>query len=113
MGTFFIVILWLYVIGAILYHAVKGIEKLSVFVKRKIIPEAPRVEPAADQLEVKSKLERERFEFSTQTIKHMIEVVEHAIRNNTNQNIKVPWPETEDDKAKLKEMYDRALAKYS
>jgi len=61
----------------------------------------------------KDRLGWEQSEFMKQhTIKHQIEVVEISIHNKTGKIVKISWPESEEDRIKLKEMYDRALAKY-
>lgn len=45
-------------------------------------------------------------------IKHMIEVVELRIFNETGKIVKINYPQTPEDHEKLEVMYNRALAKY-
>lgn len=44
--------------------------------------------------------------------KHMIEVVELRIFNETGKIVKITPPQTPEDHEKLEVMYNRALAKY-
>lgn len=48
-------------------------------------------------------------EFKVSQIEHMIRIVEISIRNRTGKIISVPWPSTEEEKIKLKKMYDGVL----
>lgn len=50
--------------------------------------------------------------FKQHTIKHMISIVQMRILQETGKEIRITPPETEEDLAKLKVMYDKALEKY-
>ena len=50
--------------------------------------------------------------FKQHTIKHMIEIVQMRILQETGKEIRITPPVTEEEHAKLKEMYDKALEKY-
>lgn len=48
-------------------------------------------------------------DFKQKTIQHMMEVIQLKIYNKHEQVIMMKYPETEEEKAKLVEMYNRAL----
>lgn len=56
-------------------------------------------------------MEREHSEeYKKQTTLHMMEVVETKIWNKTGKKIEVKFPETDEEKLKLQEMYDSVIA---
>lgn len=58
-------------------------------------------------------VEQTSEEFQRLQIKHQITIVQLRIYQETGKTVKIETPTTEEDKFKLKEMYDKALEKYS
>lgn len=111
------VIVFLFLVLVVIYGLIANLIKLFQWIETKLKSKNPQEPPITNDIDLEPIKVEPKIEHSEAykqfLIKHMMEVVQIRLQQETKKLIEIPYPVTEEDKVKLKELYDRSLAKYS